>query len=102
MYKHLDPAHNVYVDLDKVDLADLYDNYATLVEKYRALRAHANDLLDVIDGECDREAICDEYLEDVVAYEEFRNAPENFTHVSPSIYSVIIGDDGYALTGEDK
>jgi hypothetical protein len=102
MNKHLDPAHNVYVNLDKIDKAELYNDYALLVEKYRALRAHANDLLDVIDSECDREAICDEHLDDVVAYETFRNDPDNYTTASPSIYCVIIGEDGCALRGEDK
>lgn len=102
MQKHLDPVHNVYIDLDKFDKAELYNNYATLVAKYSEARAHANDLLDVIDGECDRDCLCEFNLEHVEAYEAFRDAPENFTHVSPSIYSVIIGDDGYALLGENK
>lgn len=102
MNKHLDRTTNVYVDLDKVDIADLYNKYASLVEKYRDLRGHANDLLDVIEGECDRDCLCVHNLEHVEAYEAFRDDPENYGHASPSIYCVIIGDDGYALTGEDN
>lgn len=102
MDKHLDPVHNVYIDLDKFTKAELYNNYAKLVEQYRDLRAHANDLLDVIDGECDRDGMCEFNLDDVVAYEAFRDNPDNYPHVSPSVYCVIIGDDGHALCGENK
>jgi hypothetical protein len=102
MDKHLDPVFNVYIDLDKFTKAELYDDYAKLVEKYRDLRAHANDLLNVIDGECDRDVMCEFNLDDVVAYETFRDDPDNYTQVSPSIYSLILDEDGNALRREDK
>ena len=102
MKKHLDPVANVYVDLDKVNKAKLYNDYTKLVEAYRELRGHANDLLDVIDSECDRDCLCEFNLEHVEAYEAFRDNPDYYGHSSPSIRCVIIGDDGRALRGEDK
>ncbi len=102
MNKHLDPVHNVYIDLDKVDKPELYDDYAMLVEKYREMRQFANELYNVI-----YEQVGDDWLDDdekdmLREFEAFRIHPDSYDHVSPSLTSIIIGPDGRALRGEDK
>lgn len=102
MNKHLDPVHNVYVDLDKVDMADMYNNYAMLVDKYREMRQFANELYNVVSEQVGDDWLDDDEKDMLREFEAFRIDPDSYDHVSPSIYCTIIGDDGNALYGEDN
>jgi hypothetical protein len=102
MNKHLDPVYDVYVDLDKVDKAELYNDYAKLVEKYRDLRTFANELYDTIDGQYGDDWLDDDEKETLREFEAFRINPDNHTTAPLSIYYTIRDENGNALRGEDK
>jgi hypothetical protein len=102
MNKHLDPAHRVYIDLDKHDKADLYDKYAKLVESYRELRSFASEMYDIIDEQVGEDWLDDDNLHTLNEFVAFRINPNHYTPVTPALCSIIVGPDGTALREEDK
>lgn len=102
MNKHLDPVHDVYIDLDKIDKTDMYDKYAKLVENYREMRCYANELYNIIDEQVGPDWLSDDDKDILREFEAFRIHPDSYDHVTPALTSVIVGPDGCALRKENK
>lgn len=105
MHPHIDPFHNVVIDLDLIDKGDLYNKYSLLVEQYRDLRLHARDLIGIIGDNLTVNDLSEEEGEFFTDAEAFLDNKAYRTPVTPALGLVMTDDDGNILTTtheEDK